>query len=54
MSDSGSSALHGVNPHYTFFKKIPDWIIENDLCQVLGMVFDIFAKQRGFGLFFAA
>ena len=31
-----------------------DWIIENDLCQILCVVLQFFVKQEGYGLFFAA
>ena len=30
-----------------------DWIIENDLCQILWVVLEFFIKPRGFGLFIA-
>ena len=31
-----------------------DWIIENDLCQILCLVLDFLVKRRGFALFFMA
>ena len=30
-----------------------DWIIENDLCQILCVVIEFSVKKRGLGLFFA-
>ena len=36
------------------FLILVDWIIENDLCQILSVVLKFFVKLRGFGLFFAA
>ena len=34
------------------FLILVDWIIENDLCQILSVVLKFFVKLRGFGLFF--
>ena len=39
---------------YSQFLISSDWIIEDDLCQILWVVLEFFVKRRGFGLFFAA
>ena len=31
-----------------------DWVIENDLCQILWVVLDFFIKLKGLGLFFCS